>query len=122
MALSSVQPGPELGLTIAASETSHNSVTLEWSKLPDCNTYVIEEKDKYGIGRVFVGHSTECILRGLDSMSEHQYRMKCDSNDNRITTPWITVYTSKEPVNCEHVIRACHSSGKSGVLDTARLV
>ena len=94
------------------SISNSSTVTLSWSKTDSCNTYVIEEKDKYGIGRVFVGHSTECILRGLEPMSEHQYRMKCQSEDERYTTPWITVYTTKEPVNCEHLIRACRSSGE----------
>ena len=72
---------------------------------------MIEEKDSVGAGKVFVGHAQECTLRGLEPLTEHIYRMRCKTTEATTATPWLTVYTKKEPISCEHLIRACLSSG-----------
>jgi len=100
----------KLSPRLNATACKHDSVKLEWPSVNGCNTYVVEEKDSYGVGTVFVGHSQECTLHGLQPMSEHQYRMKCEVGGETFTTPWLIVFTNKEPVSCEHLIRACRSS------------
>ena len=72
---------------------------------------MIEEKETVGTGKVFVGHAQECTLRGLEPLTEHIYRMRCKTLNETTATPWLTVYTKKEPISCEHLIRACFSSG-----------
>ena len=77
----------------------------------DAQVYMIEEKEPVGTGKVFVGHAQECTLRGLEPLTEHIYRMRCKTLNGTTATPWLTVYTKKEPISCEHLIRACFSSG-----------
>ena len=85
---------------------------IPYYQLPiDAQVYMIEEKEPVGTGKVFVGHAQECTLRGLEPLTEHIYRMRCKTLNETTATPWLTVYTKKEPISCEHLIRACFSSG-----------
>ena len=91
---------------------THNSITLSWNQIENCRTYIIEEKDTYGIGRVFAGHANQCSLRGLEPLCSHEYRLKYEINGHTKASSWVTLFTGKEPVNTEHLIRACRSNGK----------
>ena len=96
---------------VIAYKTTHDSVSLRWRAVKDAQVYMIEEKEAVGTGKVFVGHAQECTLRGLEPLTEHIYRMRCKTLSETTATPWLTVYTKKEPISCEHLIRACFSSG-----------
>merc|ERR1712134_110205 len=95
---------------VIAYKTTHDSVSLRWRAVKDAQVYMIEEKEAVGTGKVFVGHAQECTLRGLEPLTEHIYRMRCKTLSETTATPWLTVYTKKEPISCEHLIRACFSS------------
>ena len=41
---------------------SYNYVVLTWPEVSNQRSYIIEEKDEYGIGRVYVGASSSCRL------------------------------------------------------------
>ena len=125
MSLSPTKPGDDvcqtdIGRPLRQKCLTHNSVTLQWDSVSDCKTYIIEEKDQYGIGKVYVGNATECTLMGLEPLSGHNYRMRCLNDDNNFSTPWLQIFTSKEPVSCEHLIRACSSSGQLQKLKKSR--
>ena len=49
-------PEPEV------EQISFNYVVLAWPEVANQRSYIIEEKDEYGIGRVFVGASSSCRL------------------------------------------------------------
>jgi len=87
----------------------HNFVTLKWSLIKDQRSYIIEEKDEYGIGRVFVGNVAECTLKGLEALSTHNYRLVIPTQNGQITSKWITVLTTKEPITADYLTRACRS-------------
>ena len=74
-------------------------------------SYIIEEKDEYGIGRVFVGNVAECTLQGLDALSTHTYRLVIPTENGQITSKWIQVTTTKEPITADYLTRACRSRG-----------
>lgn len=45
-----------------AAKLSYNFVVLKWPEVRNQRSYIIEEKDEYGIGRVYVGAAATCRL------------------------------------------------------------
>ena len=76
-------------------------------------SYIVEEKDEYGIGRVWVGSSNQCVLQGLDTLSSHIYRLTYQTGNGPVTSKWINVLTTREPITSDYITRACRSTGSS---------
>ena len=60
---------------------------------------------------MFVGNVAECTLQGLEALSTHNYRLVIPTENGQITSKWITVLTTKEPITADYLTRACRSKG-----------
>jgi hypothetical protein len=91
-------------------KVDHQSVLLSWKEISNQKSYIIEEKDEYGIGRVWVGTASQCLLQGLETLSSHLYRLVMPTPDGQITSKWINVLTTREPITADYITRACRST------------
>ena len=51
-------------------------------------------------------------IKGLESLSTHLYRLVLPTDNGQLTSKWISVLTTKEPVTADYLTRACRSAGK----------
>lgn len=91
-------------------KVDHQSVMLSWPEVSNQKSYIVEEKDEYGIGRVWVGSSNQCVLQGLDTLSSHIYRLTYQTGKGPVTSKWINVLTTREPITSDYITRACRST------------
>ncbi|XP_076812635.1 fibronectin type 3 and ankyrin repeat domains 1 protein-like [Clavelina lepadiformis] len=93
---------------------SHHSIELSWEQDPMHRgdkrlKFALEEEDKRtsDFSTVYVGYADSYTIDGLEPLHSYKYRLKVATNDGDFSlSPTITVCTSREPFNSDHLHRA----------------
>lgn len=105
---------------------THHSVELTWDrpmwsdgKSDNRLKYAIQEEDKKtkGFGTVYIGYADSYTIEGLEPLQSYKYRLKVTNNSGDVVfSPLISVCTTKEPYNGQHLHKAVMQNNEESIL------
>ncbi|XP_039262722.1 fibronectin type 3 and ankyrin repeat domains 1 protein-like isoform X2 [Styela clava] len=105
---------------------THHSVELTWDrpmwsdgKSNNRLKYAIQEEDKKtkGFGTVYIGYADSYTIEGLEPLQSYKYRLKVTNNAGDTgVSPLISVCTTKEPYNGQHLHKAVMQNNEDSIL------